>query len=131
MLCVAVCCSVLQCVAVCCSASQYVAVGCSVLQCVAVCCSALQCVTTKELYPHKNLLGIQRVLNPFSGNQRISTPAHSIVVHIDKYVNSELMVAIQQKTGTGVENPHTRSFLSGLEDSHTLTKPPETPNSEP
>jgi len=34
LLCVALCCSVLQCVAVC----------CSVLQCVAVCCSVLQCV---------------------------------------------------------------------------------------
>jgi len=35
MLCVTVCCSVLQCVAVC----------CSVLQCIAVCCSVLQCDT--------------------------------------------------------------------------------------
>ena len=39
LLCVAVCCSVLQCVAVYCSVLQCVAVCCSVLQCVAVCCS--------------------------------------------------------------------------------------------
>ena len=38
VLCVAVCCSVLQCVAVC----------CSVLKCVAVCCSVLQCVVVKQ-----------------------------------------------------------------------------------
>ena len=44
VMCVAVCCSVLQCVAVCRSVSQCVAVCCSVLQCVAVCCSVLQCV---------------------------------------------------------------------------------------
>ena len=44
LICVAVCCSVLQCVAVCCSVLQRVAVCCSVLQCVAVCCSILQCV---------------------------------------------------------------------------------------
>jgi len=70
VLCVAVCCSVLQCVAVCCSVLQCVAVQlyrqlveqskydkdavwlwqvlcvavcCCVLQCVAVCCSVLQC----------------------------------------------------------------------------------------
>jgi len=42
VLCVAVCCSVLQGVAVCCSALQCVAVCCSVLPCVAVCCSVLQ-----------------------------------------------------------------------------------------
>ena len=39
LLCVAVCCSVLQCVAVCCSVLQCVAVCCRLLQCVAVCCS--------------------------------------------------------------------------------------------
>ena len=44
VVCVAVCCSVLQCVAVCCSVLQCVAVCCSVLQCIAVCCSVLQCV---------------------------------------------------------------------------------------
>ena len=44
VLCLAVCCSVLQCVAVRCSALQCVAVRCSALQCVAVCCSVLQCV---------------------------------------------------------------------------------------
>ena len=38
VLCVAVCCSVLQCVAVC----------CSVLQCVAVCCRLLQCVDQRS-----------------------------------------------------------------------------------
>jgi len=43
VVCVAVCCSVLQCVAACCSVVQCVAVWCSVLQCVAVCCSVLQC----------------------------------------------------------------------------------------
>jgi len=37
VLCVAVCCSVLQCVAVCCSVLQCLAVSCSVLQCVAQC----------------------------------------------------------------------------------------------
>jgi len=61
LLCVIVCCSVLQCVAVCCSIPycqyvdqqsqqhppphQRVAACCSVLQCVAVCCSVLLCVT--------------------------------------------------------------------------------------
>jgi len=72
LLCVAVCCSVLQCVAVCCSVYesplhppascahskiwvmccsvlQCVAVCCSVLQCVAVCCSVLQCVALCSL----------------------------------------------------------------------------------
>jgi len=44
LLCVAVCCSVLQCVAVCCSVVQCVAVCYRVLQCVTVRCSALQCV---------------------------------------------------------------------------------------
>jgi len=44
LLCVVVCCCLLDCVAVCCSVLQCVAVCCSVLQCVAVCCSALQCV---------------------------------------------------------------------------------------
>ena len=44
VLCVAVCCSMLQYVAVCCSMLQYVAVCCSMLQYVAVCCSVLQCV---------------------------------------------------------------------------------------
>ena len=44
MMCVAVCCGVLQCVVVCCSVLQCVAVCCSMLQCVAGCCSVLQCV---------------------------------------------------------------------------------------
>jgi len=44
MLCVTVCCSVLQCVAVCCSVLQCVAVCGSVLQCVAVCGTVLRCV---------------------------------------------------------------------------------------
>ena len=44
VLCVAVCCIVLQCVAVCCSVLQCVAVCCSVLQCVAECCRVLQSV---------------------------------------------------------------------------------------
>ena len=43
--CVEVCCSVLQqCVAACCRVLQCAVVRCRVLQCVAVCCSALQCV---------------------------------------------------------------------------------------
>jgi len=46
LICVALCCSVLQCVAVCCSALQCVVLRCSVLQCVAVCCSALHCDAT-------------------------------------------------------------------------------------
>ena len=37
-------CGVMQCVAVCCGVLQYVAMCCSVLQCVALCCSVLQCV---------------------------------------------------------------------------------------
>ena len=44
VVCVAVCCSVLQCVAVCCSVLQCGTVCCSMVQCVAVCCSVLQCV---------------------------------------------------------------------------------------
>ena len=40
MMCIFVCCSVLQCVAVC----------CSVLQCVAVCCSVLQCVIKDDVH---------------------------------------------------------------------------------
>jgi len=50
VVCVAVCCSVLQCVAVFCSMLQSVGdsgmqilVYCSVWQCVAVCCSVMQC----------------------------------------------------------------------------------------
>jgi len=42
LLCVAVCCSVLQYVAACCSVLQCVAVCCSVLQRVEACCSVLQ-----------------------------------------------------------------------------------------
>jgi len=41
VLCIAVCCSVLQCVAVCCSVLQCVAVCYSVLQCLTVCCSVV------------------------------------------------------------------------------------------
>jgi len=44
LLCLAVCCSVLQCVAVCCNVLQCVALCCTVLHCVAACCSVLQCV---------------------------------------------------------------------------------------
>ena len=48
VLCVAVCCSVLQCVAVCCRdihKCMYCHAACwSVLQCVAVCCNMMQCV---------------------------------------------------------------------------------------
>ena len=44
VVCVAVCCSVLQCGAVCCSVVQCGAVWCSVLQCGAVWCSVVQCV---------------------------------------------------------------------------------------
>jgi len=32
--------------------------------------------------PHKKLLGIQWVSNPYTGNQHISTPAHLLVVQI-------------------------------------------------
>jgi len=35
-------------------------------------------------------------------------------------VSSEFMVQIQQKTGTGVENPHPRSFLGGLIECRAL-----------
>ena len=48
LLCVAVCCRVLQCVAVCCSEMQGVPVCCSVLQCVAVCCGVLQCLAVSK-----------------------------------------------------------------------------------
>jgi len=44
LLCVAVCCSVLQCVAVCCSVLQCVAVCCSDVECPALSSSLLQCV---------------------------------------------------------------------------------------
>ena len=44
VLCVAVCCSVLQCVAVCGNVLQCVAMCCSVLQCVAACCNVWQSV---------------------------------------------------------------------------------------
>ena len=64
-----------------------------------------------DIKPHEKLLGIQRVSNPSTGNQGISTPAHSMVVRIGKYVSSESMVQIEPKTVTGVENPHPRSFL--------------------
>jgi len=42
LLCLVVCCSVLQCVAVCCSMLQYVATCCNVLHCVALLCNVLQ-----------------------------------------------------------------------------------------
>jgi len=63
---------------------------------------------------HEKLLGIQRVSNPSTGNQRISTPAHSIVVHIGKYVSSELMIHIKQKGVYGVDNPPPTCFLGGV-----------------
>ena len=64
LLCVAVCCSVLQCVAVFCSVLQCVAVCCSVLQCVAVCCSVLQCVAVHDAFRQtrrRHEVGTQRL----------------------------------------------------------------------
>jgi len=58
---------------------------------------------------HWKFLGIQRVSNPSTENQRISTPAHSFVVRIGKYV-SPVMVQIKQKVVYGVGNPPKRIF---------------------
>jgi len=95
---------VLQCVAVCssvcCSVLQCVAMQCVAMCCSAVCCSVMQCVAAAHfrnmrrarpgilgifttmntrgcLLPHENFFGIQRVSNPSTENQWISTPAHS------------------------------------------------------
>ena len=62
---------------------------------------------------HWKFLGIQRVSNPSTENQRISTPAHSFVVRIGKYV-SPVMVQIKQKVVYGVGNPPKRIFLGGM-----------------
>jgi len=43
--------------------------------------------------------------NPSTGNQRISTPPHSVVIKIRKYVLSELMVQMKQTGVNGVETP--------------------------
>jgi len=72
--------------------------------------------------PHEKLLSIQRVSNPSTGNQRKSTPAQPIVVHIGMYVSSELMVQIKQKSVYGVEIPPPRSFLGGIEVVEVLCK---------
>jgi len=66
-----------------------------------------------SVYPHTKLLGIQRVSNPSTENQRISTPAHSNGYKWEMHVSSELMVQIKQKGIYGVENPLPRSFLGG------------------
>jgi len=62
---------------------------------------------------HEKLLRIQRVSNPPTENQRISTPAHSNGWKWEIHVSSELMVQIKQKGVYGVENPLPRSFLGG------------------
>jgi len=58
--------------------------------------------TASRIRPHK--------LDAFDA-QQISTPAHSIMVHIGN-VSSELMVQIKQKGVYEVENPPP-SFLGG------------------
>jgi hypothetical protein len=72
--------------------------------------------------PHEKLLGIQRVSNPYTENQRISTPAHSNGYKWDMHVSAELRVQIKHKGVYGVENPLPRSFLGGFVVSWTFEK---------
>ena len=39
----------------------------------------------QPIHPHETRLGIHRLSNPFTGNQRMSTPAHWWVVHMQKW----------------------------------------------
>jgi len=70
---------------------------------------------SRALRLHEQLLGIQRVSTPSTENQRMSTPAHSILVRIGLSVSSESMVHIKPQKGVyGVENPPSRRFLGGV-----------------
>ena len=61
----------------------------------------------------QNLLGIQQISNPSTGNHRILTLADSLWYKSNIHFSLELVVQIKQKGDTGVENPHSRSFLGG------------------
>ena len=78
----------------------------------------------KSPTPHEKLLAIQRVSNPSTENQRISTPAHTLVVHTAKYVRSEMLIQIKLEGVYGVENPPPRSFLGGISALHISAKEP-------
>jgi hypothetical protein len=60
--------------------------------------------------PHVNLLGVQRVSNPSTGNQCISTPAHSLWYKSKILFSAGLGVQINLKSVHGVEIPLSRSF---------------------
>ena len=51
--------------------------------------------------PHEKLPGIQRVSNPSTGNQRISTPAHSLWYTFEMDLSSDVVVQIAQMSGMG------------------------------
>jgi len=62
--------------------------------------------------PHeKKLLEIQRVSNPTSRNQHLSTPAYSIVHKSENTLGPSYFFQIQQKGVYGVESLLPRSFL--------------------
>jgi len=61
----------------------------------------------------KSFLESQRVSNPSTENQWISTPAHSNGYEWEMHVSSELMVQIKQKGVYGSENPLPRSCWVG------------------
>ena len=77
------------------------------------CTSACIQMIAESNDPHQRLLGIQQVLNTPIGNQRISTPANSILVQISKYVSSDLMIQIKEKGVYGVNTPPQKRFLDG------------------
>ena len=60
--------------------------------------------------------GIQRVSNPSTGTQRISTPAHSFVVQIGKVIWFGVNGTNQTKDCIWVEAPLLIGFLGGMND---------------
>jgi len=62
------------------------------------------------------------VSNSSTVNQRISTPAHLLVVQIGKCVSSDFMVQIKQKGVYRVENSPPRSFVGGEDSKYRVAK---------
>ena len=66
-----------------------------------------------RVHLHDNPPGHQRVSDPSTGNQRMSTPADSLWHKSKMLFGSVLMVQIKEMTGTGVVNPPTGSVWRG------------------
>jgi len=124
LLCVAVCCSVLQCVAVCCSVLQCVAVCCSVLQCVAV-CSVLQCAAVRCSVLQCNTHHEQ--INPRTSNNSES-PHYNTLQHTATPCNAQLHhhIQINPRTHSNSESPHCNTLQHMGTHGNTLqrTAPP-------